>query len=61
MSNIPADRAGWWRIVDTGTWGSRDMDALGPALLSLTGHGDRLRMLFLLAYVNAKPTKTGVA
>ena len=61
MSNIPADCAGWWRIVDTSTWGSRDLDVLGPALLSLTGQGDRLRMLFLLAYVNAKPTKTGVS
>ena len=61
MSNIPADCAGWWRIVDTSTWGSSDLDVLGPALLSLTGQGDRLRMLFLLAYVNAKPTKTGVS
>ena len=37
------------------------MDILGPALLSLTGHGDRLRMHCLLAYVNVKPTKTGVS
>ena len=30
-------------------------------MISLTGHGDRLRMLALLAYVNCKPTKTGVS
>ncbi len=58
---IPAELAGWWRIVDTGTWGSQDLDIVGPALLSLTGSGDRLRMFVLLAYVNAKPTKTGVS
>lgn len=37
------------------------LDDLGPALLSLTGSGDRLRMHCLLAYVNARPTRTGVA
>jgi hypothetical protein len=52
---------GWWRIVETGTWGSEHLDLLGPAMLSLTGHADRLRMLALLAYVNAKPTKSGVS
>ncbi len=61
MVSIPADCAGWWRIVDTGMWGSRDIDVLGPALLSLTGEGDRLRMFVLLAYVNAKGTQTGVS
>lgn len=61
MVTIPEDCAGWWRIVDTGMWGSRRIDALGPALLSLTGRGDRLRMFVLLAYVNAKPTKAGVS
>jgi hypothetical protein len=58
---IPAELAGWWRIVETGTWGSEDLDILGPALLSLTGSGDRLRMFVLLAHVNAKPTRAGVS
>jgi len=60
-SSIPAEYRGWWRIVDTGTWVNDGLDILGPAVLSLTGHGDRLRMHCLLAYVNAKPTKTGVS
>jgi hypothetical protein len=37
------------------------LDILGPALLSLTGCRDRLRMHCLLAYVNCKPTKTGIS
>ena len=58
---IPREYRGWWRIVETSQWGSDDLDILGPALLSLTGYADRLRMHCLLAYVNAKPTKTGVS
>lgn len=58
---IPPEYRGWWRIVDTGTWVTDGLDILGPALLSLTGSGDRLRMHCLLAYVNVRPTKTGVA
>src|SRR3989304_1164433 len=61
MVSIPSEVSGWWRIVDTGAWGSNDIDILGPALLSLTGRADRLRMFVLLAYVNARPTKTGVS
>jgi len=61
MSSIPADIAGWWRIVETSQWSNKDLDVLGTALLSLTGDGDRLRMHALVAYVNAKPTKTGVS
>jgi hypothetical protein len=61
MMGIPEECAGWWRIVDTELWGSRDIDMLGPALLSLTGEDDRLRMFVLLAYVTAKPTKTGLS
>jgi hypothetical protein len=60
-SSLPPEYRGWWRIVDTGTWMKDGLDILGPALLSLTGSGDRLRMHCLLAYVNAKPTKTGVS
>jgi hypothetical protein len=61
MVSIPSSISGWWRIVDTSTWGSDALDLLGPALLSLSGYDDRLRMLALLAYVNVKPTKTGVS
>jgi hypothetical protein len=61
MNEIPSSYRGWWRITETSQWGDDDLDILGPALLSLTGHGDRLRMHCLLAYVNCKPTKTGVA
>jgi len=57
---IPPEYRGWWRIVDTGTWVNDGLDIPGPALLSLTGSGDRLRMYCLLGYVNARPTKTGV-
>ena len=61
MTTIPTEYRGWWRIVDTETWADSGLDLLGPALLSLTGHGDRLRMHCLLAYVNGKPTKAGVS
>jgi len=61
MSSIPAEYRGWWRIVETGTWVDDHLDVLGPALLSLTGQGDRLRMHALLAYVDARPTKAGVS
>ncbi|NOY92748.1 MAG: hypothetical protein GXP55_16280 [Deltaproteobacteria bacterium] len=60
-SSIPPEYRGWWRIVDTGTWNNDGLDVLGPALISLTGHGDRLRMHCLLAYVNVRPTKTGMS
>ena len=61
METISSDCAGWWRIIDTGTWGSRKIDVLGSALLSLTGRADRLRLFVLLAYVNVKFTKSGVS
>ena len=61
MTTIPPEFRGWWRIVDTGTWVNDDLDILGPALLSLTGCDDRLRMHCLLAYVNVRATKTGVS
>ena len=61
MMDIPAEYRGWWRIIDTGTWVNDYLDDLGPAILSLTGFDDRLRMHCLLAYVNARPTKTGVS
>lgn len=58
---IPSEYRGWWRIVETSQWVSDRLDFLGPALISLTGTGDRLRMHALLAYVNCKPTKSGVS
>ncbi len=48
MVSIRADCAGWWRIVDTETWGSRDIDGLGPALLSLMSEGRASRRLACL-------------
>jgi hypothetical protein len=61
MEEIPAEFEGWWRIVHTEVWPDAELDILGPALLSITGGEDRLRMFVLLAYVEAKPTKTGVS
>lgn len=58
---IPEEYRGWWRIIDTSQWGNDDLDLCGQALLSLTGSADRLRIFVLLAYVNCKPTKTGVS
>jgi hypothetical protein len=56
-----ADLHGWWRIVETSQWVNDRLDVLGPALISITGYADRLRMQSLLAYVNTKPTKTGAS
>ncbi len=61
MTEIPSEYRGWWRIVDTSQWANDGLDLLGPAILSLTGHADRLRMHCLLADVNCKPTKSGVS
>lgn len=52
---------GWWRIIETSQWASRSLDLIGPALISLTGNYDRLRMHALLANVVCKPTKLGVS
>jgi len=59
--SIPSENRGWWRITETSQWSSKFLDSLGPALLSLTGQGDRVRMHCLLAYVSCNPTKTGVS
>lgn len=58
---IPSEYQGWWRIVETGTWVDDGLDILGPALLSLTGSDDRLRMHCLLAHVKARGTRAGVS
>src|SRR5262245_54658195 len=61
MTEVPEQIRGWWRIVETSQWVNDRLDILGPALLSITGYGDRLRMHCLLAYVNVRLTKTGVS
>jgi hypothetical protein len=61
MEELPREIAGWWRITETSQWMDDDLDILGPALLSLTGDEDRLRMHCLLAYVKCRPIKTGVS
>ena len=58
---ISSEYEGWWRIIETSQWVNDGLDDLGPALISLTGYADRLRMRALLAYVNCKPTKSGVS
>lgn len=60
MIAIPPEFHGWWRIIDTGTWVNDHLDGLGPALLSLTGSDDRLRMHYLLARVKAIAVETEV-
>ena len=59
-ATLHSDLHGWWRILETPGW-PKGLDALGPAILSLTGSGDRLRMHCLLAYVNVKPTLRGAS
>lgn len=61
MTDIPAEYRGWWRITETSEWDDDGIDILGLAVLSLTGHDDRLRMHCLLADLSCKPTKTGVS
>lgn len=61
MSEIPDQYYGWWRIIETSQWVDDRLDILGPALLSLTGDNDRLRMHCLLACVECRPTRKGVS
>lgn len=61
IDEVPEDLYGWWRITETSQWVNDGLDILGPALISITGHGDRLRMHCLLAYVNVRPTKSGAS
>ncbi len=58
---IPPEYRGWWRIVEASQWVNDRLDILGPAPISLTGYGDRLRMYALLACVNCMPTRSGVS
>ena len=59
--DFPADLYGWWRITSTSQWVDDGLDILGPAVISITGRGDRLRMHCLLAHVNVRATKTGAS
>lgn len=59
--SIAPEYEGWWRITETSQWSTKYLDRIGPALLSITGYDDRLRMHCLLAYVNCRPTKAGVS
>jgi hypothetical protein len=60
-NNLHADLYGWWRIIETSQWVNDGLDDLGPAMLSITGYADRLRMHCLIAYVNVTPRKTGAS
>ena len=60
-NELHADLHGWWRITETSQWVNDGLDDLGPAMISITGNADRLRMHCLLAYVNVRPTKTGAS
>ncbi len=61
LKPISPEYRGWWRIIETSMWMKEDLDMLGPALISFTGNGDRLRMLVLLAHVKCRQTKLGVS
>lgn len=58
---ILPEYVGWWRIIHTSQWIDEGLDDLGPALISLSGYNDRLRMHCLLAHLTCKQTKTGVS
>lgn len=60
-TELHPDLRGWWRITETSQWVSDHLDGLGPAMISITGRGDRLRMLYLLAHVTVTPTKAGAS
>jgi hypothetical protein len=57
---IPAPYRGWWRITSASQWSDDMLDALGPALISITGTGDRLRLSGFLANVRWRPGKAGL-
>ena len=60
--SIPLEYVGWWRITKTSYWGAKHLDMLGAALISFgTGRGDRLRVIAILADVNARFVRNGVS
>lgn len=60
-NELSSDLRGWWRITETSQWVNDGLDDLGPAMISILGYADRLRMHCLLAYVNVRATKTGAS
>ena len=60
-NELHPDLRGWWRITETSQWVKDGLDDLGPAMISLTGLADRLRMMCLLAHVKVTPTKSGAS
>jgi hypothetical protein len=60
-NELHPDLYGWWRITETSQWVNDGLDDLGPAMISITGRADPLRMHCLLAHVNVRPTKTGAS
>ena len=60
-NELHPDLRGWWRITETSQWVKDYLDDLGPAMISITGQADRLRMLCLLAHVKVRATKTGAS
>lgn len=60
-TQIPTEYRGWWRIFEGSHWTSKELEGRDPALISITVHGDRLRIFVLIAYINCKPTKAGVS
>jgi hypothetical protein len=60
-NELHTDLYGWWRITETSQWVNDRLDDLGPAMISITGDADRIRMHCLLANVNVKPTKAGAS
>jgi hypothetical protein len=38
-NELREDLRGWWRILETSQWANKSLDTLGPALISITGHG----------------------
>jgi len=61
INELQADLYGWWRITETSQWVSEGLDDLGPAMISITGYEDRLRMHCLLANIKLEATKTGAS
>jgi hypothetical protein len=57
---ISSEYIGWWRITETSQWVNKYLDDLGPALISITGRDDRLRMHTLLAYVTWAAAASGL-
>jgi len=57
---IPPEYHGWWRITSASRWRTDELDELGPALVSITGADDRLRMLAFLANVRWRRGRAGL-